>query len=347
MTAYKTHGGCDVPWDFSTNANCLGPCPHALHAVRQVDHSRYPDSRYEALIKGLAAWHGVHISRVLLGASASELIGRIHMALSLLSLNRSSGVCNVAVPKPAYGDYASSALACGHIVLRQDGLQGPEPAQIDLQWHTVPNSPLGQNPSLDQLVALVAQSASLHVVDAAYQTLLLDGQHLPRSLLDSVWSLWSPNKSLGLCGVRGAYAIAPVRSTSKSTLRFEALADLLRQLEPSWALGADGLAMLSAWVSEPVQSWLSQSLEPLRHLKVAQLGMLNALGIRFQPSLSNFFVVQLASDSVLHTQRLQALLARGVALRDTQSMGLPGWARMRVHTEHAQRALQSAWKDIE
>jgi histidinol-phosphate aminotransferase len=329
------HGGFDVPWDFSTNANCLGPCPAVLEALRSVDVARYPDSYYPALIEKLAQWHGVHPNRVLLGASASELIGRLHMALRLMY----DGVCSIAVPRPAYEDYAFSARACGHRVIRQSWQQQePSDQALQMQWLTVPDSPLGQGVDQSSLQTHLKRSSVLHVIDCAYQPLLLEGQRLPQSLLDAAWSIWSPNKALGLCGVRGAYAIAPQQPGE--------LAQWMRQLESSWVLGAHAQAMLSLWVSDAAQDWLAQTLEQLRDLKSDQINRLEALGIHCKPSVSNFFVVQLAQDPALHAQRLKDLMAQGVALRDTSSMGLPDWARMRVHTQPAHEAFETAWRNI-
>ncbi len=337
----RVHGGADVTWDFSTNANVLGPCPLALKAVMKADRERYPDASYQRLIAQLAQWHGVHASRVLLGGSASELIARMHMALRLLSGERT---CVVSVPTPAYGDYAASALACGHRVITQGTDQ-----RTDMQWLTVPSSPLGENLSGKALTSRLMNDGAQHVLDAVYQPLILEGSRLLADVLDTAWSLWSPNKALGLCGVRGAYAIAPLPLSLHFSLHspvHSSLANMMRELEPSWVLSAEAQAMLGAWASDPVQAWLADSLVRLRELKATQLRMLEGLGIRYQPSACNFFVVQLAEDEQLHASRLQALLSLGVALRDTHSMGLPGWARMRVNTAPAQKAFASAWKEI-
>ncbi len=354
-THSRLHGGdLDAAWDFSTNANCLGPCPAVLNAVVQADNTRYPDSRYTTVVAQLARWHTVDPERVVLGASASELIMRLHMALHVLSNGRQAqrGTSQdtrpwrIAVPTPAYGDYASSAHACGHDVVSigQDGV--PEiGASMDLQWHALPGSPMGQS-GLDgnRLVHQVAGGEALQIVDCAYQPLQLEGTSSPAELgvLDSVWQLWSPNKALGLCGVRGGYAIAPACLPA----RFSAIPDTLRSLEPSWILGAGSAAMLQAWPSEPVQTWLAATRIQLQMLKARQITQLQNLSITVLPSVTNFMCVQLDPHPAIHQQRLQALRQQGIALRDTISMGLPGWVRMRVHTEQAMDAFIDTWKSV-
>lgn len=57
------HGGTDEGpeplYDFSTNANALGPNPVALAYLRRADPSRYPDPLYRRLRRALAEAHGV------------------------------------------------------------------------------------------------------------------------------------------------------------------------------------------------------------------------------------------------------------------------------------------------
>ncbi len=49
------------------------------------------------------------------------------------------------------------------------------------------------------------------LLDRAYEPLRLEGAlPIDQAALDRVWQLWTPNKVLGLPGIRAAYAIAPV-----------------------------------------------------------------------------------------------------------------------------------------
>src|SRR5260370_38207169 len=75
------HGGTDsMPeprYDFSSNANPLGPCPSVLAAVRNADVTRYPDPMYTQLRATLANHHRTTPGRIVVGAGASELILRL------------------------------------------------------------------------------------------------------------------------------------------------------------------------------------------------------------------------------------------------------------------------------
>ena len=312
------HGGPDalgVPrWDFSTNANACGPCPMALTALQQADARHYPDPAYTALRERLAAFHGVALARIVLAASASEFIGRITAALAR------GGAQRVWLPTLAYGDYARAASAWGLSPVI-------DPAQADLLWLCEPASPLG---GAEPMASQVAEQAGVVVLDRAYEPLRLTGAcSLNEAALQRVWQLWSPNKALGLTGVRGGYAIAPLHGA--------ALAASVQALAPSWPLGAHAVAMLHAWVQADTQTWLAHSRQRLAGWRAAQLDRLQALGWTCLPSDAPFFCARPATPLAV-----DALRAAGVKLRDTRSQGLPNHWRLSVQPPDAQAALIAA-----
>ena len=359
----RSHGGPDalgVPrFDFSTNSNACGPCPAALAALRQSDPSRYPDPEYTTLLVQLAAFHGVEAARIVLAGSASEFIYRITawVAQAAQQGPKRAGR-SVCVPQHAYGDYVQAAQAWGLRVMH-------DTAGAKLVWCCEPSSPLGQAHApwpasttapvvldADALAALPVSGpadapadapagapadasavAAPVVLDCAYAPLRLSGApSLATAQWDRVWQLWSPNKALGLTGVRGAYAIAPLGAMDA--------ARALDALAPSWPLGAHGVALLQAWVQPEAQSWLADSLHTLRRWKARQIDLLQALGWTCLPSDSNFFCAQ--GDGGGWTAELGRLRTAGIKLRDAASFGLPGHARLSVQPPVAQDALRRA-----
>jgi histidinol-phosphate aminotransferase len=360
----RIHGGTDAlglpVFDFSTNSNACGPCLMTQEAVAQADASRYPDASYTVLRGKLAAFHGCEPQRIVIAGSASEFIFRI------TALAKLQGVSAVFVPPHSFGDYTHAAQAWGL------------PLAMDIQnagliWHCQPSSPLGQVNSDD----IETSSNAIHVLDLAYAPLQLSGMSqdcpsapilsFPRrresivALVDSrlrgndgshdgsndgsfrvVWQLYSPNKALGLTGVRAAYAIAP--------LGMEDMVHQLGGLSASWPLGAHGVALLDSWVTPDVQTWLASSLQTLQVWKTRQIELLESLGWICQPSITNFFCAtpnlpNLPKGLTLE-QVLTALRRQGIKLRDTTSFGLPGQVRVSVQPPAAQDALQQAWLHI-
>lgn len=338
------HGGPDaagVPLhDFSTNSNACGPCPEALHAVRQADPSCYPDPTYTALRDSLGAFHGVAPERIVLAGSASEFIHRI------TALAAQQGARAVALPAHCYGDYPQAAQARGLALLRRTDAGS---ASAGLQWACEPGSPQGLKDPVPGLwaraadVAAPARAPVLRVLDCAYAPLRLDGAAWPDPSAPSApsapstpfWQLWTPNKALGLTGVRAAYAVAPPGSAAQVRA--------LAALAPSWPVGTHGVAMLQAWVQPGVQRWRAASLVTLAAWKQSQLALCGRLGWAVQGgSLANYFCA--LPPGGMQARDAAQLRAAGIKLRECTSFGLPGWVRLGVRPPAAQQALEMAWR---
>ena len=309
----RIHGGPDAlgaaQFDFSTNSNACGPCPSVVTAITQADTTRYPDASYTKLRAQLAVFHAVDVQRIVLAASASEFIFRVTAMVAR------RGGRTVGLPPFCYGDYAHAAAAYG--------LKVAEPQLANLLWACEPSSPLGQLHANWQ-----SSPAAVRVLDLAYEPLRLEGQlSLPQPELNNVWQLYSPNKALGLTGVRAAYAIAPVDS--------EPDVETMNQLCPSWPIGAHGAAMLEAWTQADTQAWLAGSLDTLRHWKAEQTALCASFGWTVMPSLANFFVCRADVD-------IAALRQHSIKLRDCASFGLPDHVRLGVLGPAAQDALKVA-----
>lgn len=343
-SSHLSHGGPDAlgipPHDFSTNANACGPCPAVLQALRQAPVHTYPDPACTALRQRLGRWHGVDAARIVIGASASELIFRLTAAMGMVGQGRQAGARApsahdplpdraglpsagtsplpppvVWVPRHAYGDYARAAHAHGLPVRVWDTVRdiprdatgsgsGSASCSLQLLWATEPSSPLGHTPEgladavharpshARQTVALQGvpgDSPPLWVLDRAYAPLRLSGTDpFASTALDAVWQLFSPNKALGMTGVRGAWLVAPAACLNDSGSLQAELFGRLQALAPSWPLGAHGEAMLMAWPEPAVQQWLALSLDTLRDWKAQLEEGLRRRGWTVLPSVSTF-----------------------------------------------------------
>lgn len=343
-SSHLSHGGPDAlgipPHDFSTNANACGPCPAVLQALRQAPVRTYPDPACTALRQRLGRWHGVDAARIVIGASASELIFRLTAALGMVGQGRQAdaGVPSahdplrvrtgplpagarplpppvVWVPRHAYGDYARAAQAHGLPVRVWDTVRdiprdatdsgsGSASCSLQLLWATEPSSPLGHTPEgladavharpshARQTVALqgvLGDSPPLWVLDRAYAPLRLSGTDpFASTALDAVWQLFSPNKALGMTGVRGAWLVAPAACLNDAGSLQAELLGHLQALAPSWPLGAHGEVMLMAWPEPAVQQWLARSLDTLRDWKAQLEEGLRRRDWTVLPSVSTF-----------------------------------------------------------
>lgn len=368
------HGGTDlgpaVRWDFSTNANALGPMPHVLQALQQVDRRAYPEPTYAALREVLGTHLGVSPERICPTAGNAEGLRRLSLAASL------SGVDEVWLPSPGYGEYEAAAQALGLRTRAYADLVDLCAALATLagaQAHGVliclcePCNPTGamadaatwlrlQLLLMPGLTATLAGQGdaphgprswpALHLaIDRAYEPLRLRGpEPVPPALTQAAWQLWSPNKAMALTGVRAGVMVAPALALGQMAAP-QGMGELqmrVGQLAPSWVLSAEGQALLHAWAQPQTQVALRTQGETLSTWLDDQATMLHSLGWAVRPSCVPF---HLARPPVADLPAaLAGLRTQGIKLRDATSLGLPGWVRLRAMSPQAQTDLAQAWR---
>lgn len=315
------HGGTDAlpepRYDFSSNANALGPCPAVLAAVRAADVSRYPDPHYIRLREQLAGWHGTTPDRIVVGAGASELILRLvrHFDRTVLQL------------APTFSEYARGA---GIVRKRVVCASSPESflraqrRQRSLAFLCCPNNPTGEvwEPAL---IARASRQGPL-VVDLAYASLCGSARAAEiEAAASHAWRLYSPNKAFGLTGVRGAYLVAP-RPVPR-----------LANEAPSWVIGRDAVAMLETGIQAPAQEWLQATIPRLWRWRTQLADGLRELRREIRASPATFLLVDVG-DAGSVSKRLRAT---GIRVRDATSFGLRRWIRLSAQPAPARKALLS------
>lgn len=349
------HGGTDlgpaVTWDFSTNANPL-PSPERLSmALAGADRRRYPEPSYLHLRERLAQSGLGDAGRILPTAGSAEAIRRLTLQACL------RGATRVWTPWPGFGEYAAAAEALGLAVQRYSDIAelaeavsacraSGEHAPM-LVWVCDPCNPTGRcfsEEAWQRLADLCATHELTLAVDLAYAPLrwpqrAAGGQGaLPECVRAIAWQLWSPNKALGLTGVRAGALVAPVSAISAE----QADIDQLLQLAPSWVLSAEGVALLQAWCEPDVLDWLQACAQQLATWRDELATDLRALGWSLHadgPGPLVPFLLARPPEGESAANVLQRCRAAGIRLRDATSLGLPGWLRLRAHVPEARQAL--------
>ena len=346
----QLHGGEDglgpVLHDFSTNANPMGPSPVVLEAVQKASVERYPDPNYSGLRLELARFHQIDPDRIDPCSGVSEGIRRLTLAWHVLHGQR--GI--VLVPRPGYIDYKASAVSLGMRWQPHGGdlptlevvRQLPDDCK-PLVWLCEPCNPTGTAHAtafMEELVEEVHRRGGMVALDRAYEPLrLTGGPTVTPAMADRVWQLWSPNKAAGMTGGRGGYGIAP-REFSEDMIK---LRHRMRQLSPSWVLGADGVAMLHAAITPEHQAWLAESLEQVRKWAKGQRESLQSWGWTCWEGVTPFILAQPMNSRMDVQAWLSDLRAQGIRVRDASNMGLPGWIRLGVRPPQTFHALARAW----
>lgn len=308
----------DPRYDFSSNANALGPCPPVLAAVRAADVSRYPDPRYTRLRERLAAWHGTTPDRIVVGAGASELIVRLvrHFNRTVLQL------------VPTFSEYGRGAVIVRKRVVAASSPESflrAQKRQLSLAFLCCPNNPTGDVWDAG-LIARAARQGPL-VVDLAYASLCGSAQAAQiEAAAARAWRLYSPNKALGLTGVRGAYLIAP-RAVHR-----------LVDEAPSWVIGRDAVAMLEACLEPPAREWLAESIPRLWQWRAQLADGLRRLRREVRESPATFLLADVGNARLTAGRLREA----GIRVRDASSFGLERWIRVSAQPAPARKALLAA-----
>ena len=324
MTAGVTHGGSDsgpAPrWDFSSNANPLGPGPTVHAALSGVDCTAYPDPAYAAVRERIAAAEGVDPDRVVVGSGAGELLHRLAGAHP----------GPVAVLRASFGEYAHAATVHGRplrTVARWEELPGAAEG-AGLVIVGAPNNPDGAVPDR-ALLDRVADRAPL-VVDLAYAELC---QH-PISLPAPAWRLVSPTKAHGVPGVRAGYLLAPPETARR-----------LRERAPSWVLSAHGVALLAVAVTAPARAEVREAAATLWSWRDRLAAALAAAGWPVRTGAATFLLAEVAAAGG-GTAVAAALRRRGLRVRDATSFGLGTEVRLAAQPTAAVAELVRALAEL-
>jgi histidinol-phosphate aminotransferase len=316
------HGGTDSwpdpRYDFSTNANPLGPCPSVLAAVRKADVTRYPDPLYAQLRETLASFHQTTPERIVVGAGASELILRM--------IRRIDGTVQQLVP--TFSEYARGARLAGRRLISARSpadflrAQSAHPGVGFVCW---PNNPTGDLWPLEFVAA--AAAAGPLVVDLAYAP-LCEPHHAAaiEAAAAGAYRLYSPNKAFGLTGVRGAYLITP------------RIDEHLACAAPSWVIGRDAVAFLEAACQRPARQWLARGLPQIARWRKRLAGSLEQLDVPVRESPATFLLARVGD-----AKRITAhMRSHDVRVRNGSSFGLRQWIRLSAQPVPAQKVLMVA-----
>jgi histidinol-phosphate aminotransferase len=318
------HGGTDsMPdprYDFSSNANPLGPCPSVLAAVRSADVTRYPDPLYAQLRATLAAHHQTTPDRIVVGAGASELILRL--------IRHNDGT--VQQLAPTFSEYARGARLAGRRLisaLSPDAFLRAQSKHPGIGFVCWPNNPTGDLWPAEFVSAATATGPL--VVDMAYVP-LCDADHAAaiEAAAAGAYRLYSPNKAYGLTGVRGAYLITP---------RIERR---LASAAPSWVIGRDAVALLESATEPRARVWLEQGIPRLKRWRARLACSLEQMGLSVRESPATFLLAKVGNA----TRVTAHLRCHDVRVRDGSSFGLRQWIRLSAQPPRAQKALLAALK---
>lgn len=322
--------------DFSVNGNPYGPSPAVREAMSQVPPERYPDREALALRRALSTRLGVSPDRLLAGNGSAEL-------LWLLALAFLRPGDRALVVGPTFGEYARVVALMGAElntwVARPESGFAVEPEEVAWSLELVrprlaflcnPNNPTGAIVPLE-IISGWAQSypQTLFAVDEAYLAFAPGLRSALTVGADNLLVLRSMTKDYALAGLRLGYAAG-----------HEELIAALGRVRPPWSVNAVAQAAGLAALAD--EEHLRRSLENLAQAKSGLVDGLEGLGLSPLSSAVHFFLLRVGDGAAFR----QALLSRGILVRDCASFGLPDYVRIAARRPEENARLLEAIREV-
>lgn len=346
--------GLDNIIKLASNENPLGASPLVQQALQRAAAGvfRYTQSGTPRLSAAIAAHHGVDPACVVTGNGSDEVIDL------LIRCKAEPGVHNVVTFDPCFSLYPLQTRLCG-VELRQaklndnftfnwDALLALVDENTVLVFVTTPDNPSGYCPPVAEVAAIAEKlpQNALLVVDEAYMDFaaaqngednakISEYSLLPRiSEYNNVAVLRTFSKSWGLAGIRLGYGIMPA-----------GLADYLCRVRPPFSVNILAeVAGLAALEDSKFRRATLLAVEEGRNYLSAELA---AIGCKVYPSHSNFIMLGLPQNSPLSPDELfDALLRRGLIIRQLKSYKLPHLLRISVGNMDENRALIKEMREL-
>jgi histidinol-phosphate aminotransferase len=333
----KTDVSLDTILDFSVSCNPFGPPPDIREALADTSIECYPDSESTELKQALAAKLNIATEKLIIGSGSTELIRLICTAY--FEPNDP-----VLIPQPTYGEYEVACQLADTQILKQPVLKEPDfQLKADeitnlLQKHRPkavflcnPNNPTGHYMSREQIENVMSSyKDTLVILDEAYIA-FTENAWSSQGLADhgNLVILRSMTKDYALAGLRLGYAIAA-----------EPVISVLKRVRPPWNVNAP--AQKAGILALNADSYLKECGSKIREARDFLTKELERLGLPPLLSQTNFFLVKVGNATALR----QALLNKGILVRDCTSFGLPQYIRMAPRTLPECQKLIEAIKEV-
>jgi histidinol-phosphate aminotransferase len=327
----------DSVLDFSVSINPFGPPPGIKEVLVNASVEHYPDPEAIELRQALAEKLNISTGKLIVGSGSTELIRLVAAAYF------EPGDL-VVIPQPTYSEYQTACQLADAKIMKQPVLKEPD-FHLDvceitklLRKHKPkavflcnPNNPTGQYMSRDEVAQIMSSAPeSLIVLDEAYIA-FTENAWASVDLIDhgNLVILRSMTKDYALAGLRLGYAMSAEPTIS-----------ILKRVRPPWNVNT--IAQKAGIVALNADKYLEECNSKTRQAKNFLLKELECLGLSPLPSQTNFFLVWVGNAATFR----QALLKKGLLVRDCTSFGLPQYIRLAPRSLPECRKLIEAIKDM-
>ncbi len=309
---------------LASNENPLGPSPKALAAMREMlERSHfYPDGGGYYLREAIAAKTGLKRENVILGCGSNEVIEFIgkaflspgdeivtarHAFVVYKLMATLFGATTIEVPDPGFAHDLDAMLAA----------ITPQTREVFI---ANPNNPTGtllaQN-EIDRFMERVPGHVVV-VFDEAYFEFLETPPDTLKFVREgrNVVVLRTFSKIQGLANLRIGYGLAKPE-----------LIDVLQKTRQPF--NANGIAQAGALAGLADDDHQRKTRELTIEGRTWLQQEFATMGLEFVPSFANFILVRVGDGQAV----FQALLRKGIIVRDMASYALPEWIRVSIGTQ--------------
>ena len=309
---------------LASNENPLGPSPKALTAMHEaLERSHfYPDGGGYYLREAIAQKVALRRENIILGCGSNEIIEFIGHAFlrpgdEIITARHSFvvyklmatlfGASTVEVDDPGFAhDLDAMAAAIT-----------PRTREIFIANPNNPTGTLVSQEEIDRFMARVPDHVVV-VFDEAYHEFLETPPDTLKYVREgrNVVVLRTFSKIQGLANLRIGYGIANP----------ELIQALQKTRQP---FNANGIAQAGALAGLLDEEHQRKTREITITGRAWMQGEFTAMGLEFVPSFANFILVKVGDGKAL----FNALMKKGVIIRDMAAYGLPEWIRVSIGTQ--------------
>ena len=308
---------------LASNENPLGPSPKALAAMHDtLSRSHfYPDGGAYYLREAIAAKCGLKRENIILGCGSNEVIEFIgkaflnpgdeivtarHAFVVYKLMATLFGATTVEVPDPGF-HHDLDAMAAAIT---------PKTREVFIANPNNPTGTLLSQAEIDRFMDKVPEHVVV-VFDEAYYEFLDTPPDTLKFVREgrNVVVLRTFSKIQGLANLRIGYGLA----------KPDLIETLQKTRQPFNANGIAQAGALAGILDDEHQSKTRAITTEGRNFLQAAF---ERLGLEFVPSFANFVLVRVGDGKVL----FQALMRKGIIIRDMNAYGLPEWVRVSVGT---------------
>ncbi|MGB2600583.1 MAG: histidinol-phosphate transaminase [Candidatus Omnitrophota bacterium] len=337
----KRELGLDNVVKLASNENAMDPSPKVVEAIASEAKkvNRYPDGWCFYLRKALSEKLSIDEDNLIFGNGSDELI-----SLALRAFVERGD--EVVIADPTFLIYRLASVIAGakvRLVPLKDykydlkGMLKAVNSRTKVIFIANPDNPTGSyvtQQELDEFIEKVPKDI-LIFLDEAYYEFAVGGDY-PESIGlikredRNIIITRTFSKAYGLAGLRVGYGIA----------RKDLMMAINKAREP---FNVNSLAQAAAIAALDDDEYRDASVALIREGKEKLYKKFDSLGIKYIPSKTNFILLETNRDS---TQVFEAILKKGVIIRDISPWGLKGCIRVNIGLPEENEMFLKAFEEV-